>query len=130
MPDQFSPEFKQEIKDSDVEVLRREVEKHREMPESKGLNDQEILKRVIQSISPTSDDKTTQSTPGVLPDYAQSVSPAVKLEIENLIDMVFTKGVQEAAKEATKSSPFILDAFHDALTDKLYPELQKRGVLK
>ena len=40
------------------------------------------------------------------------------------------KGIEKAAAEAKKSNPYVLDAFHDALVEKLYPELQRRGVLK
>lgn len=130
MADQFSREFKPEIKEQDVEILRREVEKHREAPETRGLSEQEILKKAIASIAPVSGSSSSSTLPGVLPDYAQSASPEVKLEIEALIEAVFTRGIIEAAREASKSSSFVLDAFHDALTDKLYPELQKRGILK
>ncbi|MEK9173581.1 MAG: hypothetical protein AAB594_03365 [Patescibacteria group bacterium] len=130
MPDQFSPELKPEVRPQDVEILRREVERHREAPEARGLNEQQILRKAIVSITPVSGGSTTSTLPGVLPDYAQSASSEVKLEIEALVEAVFTKGLIEAANEASKSSPFVLDAFHDALTDKLYPELQKRGILK
>ncbi|TSC82202.1 MAG: Uncharacterized protein G01um101420_506 [Parcubacteria group bacterium Gr01-1014_20] len=130
MPDQFSPEFKPEVRPQDVEILRREVEKHREAPEAKGFTEQQLLKKAIVSITPISGGSQSSALPGVLPDYAQSASPEVKLEIEALVEAAFTKGVIEAANEASKSSAFVLDAFHDALTDKLYPELQKRGILK
>ncbi len=130
MPDQFSPEFKPEVRPQDIEILRREVEKHREAPEARGLSEQEILRKAIVSVTPISGGSVSTPLPGVLPDYAQSASPEVKLEIEALVGAAFTKGVVEAAQEASKSSAFVLDAFHDALTDKLYPELQKRGILK
>ena len=46
------------------------------------------------------------------------------------MDMVFEKGLEVALKEAGKQTPFIEDAFHDALVDKLLPELKKRGIVK
>lgn len=65
-----------------------------------------------------------------LPAYAQSAPPEVKLEIEYLIDVAFHKGIGPALAESAKSPYFVQDAFHDALAGKLYPELQKRGIVK
>ena len=42
----------------------------------------------------------------------------------------FQHGLDKANAEAMKSSPFVMDAFHDTLAAKLYPELQRRGILK
>ena len=47
-----------------------------------------------------------------------------------LLDLAFHHGIEKANSEAKKSSPFIVDAFHDALVTKLYPELQKRGIVE
>jgi hypothetical protein len=44
--------------------------------------------------------------------------------------MAFKDGILKASSEAAKASPFVLDAFHDALAGKLYEELKKRGVLE
>jgi hypothetical protein len=40
------------------------------------------------------------------------------------------KGIGSALTESAKSPYFVQDAFHDALAGKLYPELQKRGMIK
>jgi len=42
----------------------------------------------------------------------------------------FQHGIHKAAKEARGQGAFFLDAFHDALTDKLYQEFKKRKLLK
>ena len=54
----------------------------------------------------------------------------MKLEIEYLCDMALRKGIATAMSESEKSPYFVQDAFHDALAGKLYPELQKRGIVK
>jgi hypothetical protein len=54
----------------------------------------------------------------------------VRLEIEYLLDIALQKGVGPALAESAKSPYFVQDAFHDALAGKLYPELQKRGLMK
>jgi hypothetical protein len=66
----------------------------------------------------------------VLPGYLQSSSKEIKLQVEKLLDFAWHHGIDSAVKEARKFGPFILDAFHDALTDKLYEEFQKRGIIK
>jgi hypothetical protein len=67
-----------------------------------------------------------------LPSYLLSDKndPRVRLEVERLVDLVFHESLEKAVKEAKRYPPFILDAFHDVLTDKLVPILIERGVLK
>ncbi|MFH1161791.1 MAG: hypothetical protein V1696_00740 [Candidatus Jorgensenbacteria bacterium] len=72
------------------------------------------------------------SSTSILPDYAGGgVVPAeVRLEVERLVDLVFDKCLSAGIREAKRHGPFVQDAFHDALVDKLLPELEKRGILK
>ncbi|MBU4348611.1 hypothetical protein KJ671_03890 [Patescibacteria group bacterium] len=77
----------------------------------------------IQSSDSTLDENKT------LPDYLINESKEIKNKVEQLITLAFNEGIEKSIKEATKSGPFILDAFHDALTSKLYDELKKRKLL-
>ena len=72
----------------------------------------------------------TSGTRNPLPDYAQKRRPEVKLEIEYLLDLALQHGIGKAISESEKSPYFVQDAFHDSLAGKLYPELQKRGIVK
>ncbi len=65
-----------------------------------------------------------------LPDYAANAPAETKLEIEHLLETAFREGIMAANTKAARSSPFVLDAFHDALAGKLYPELKKRGIVQ
>ena len=65
-----------------------------------------------------------------MPAYAQNAAPEIKLEIEYLLDLAFQKGIATALAESAKSPYFVQDAFHDALAGRLYPEMQKRGLMK
>ena len=69
------------------------------------------------------------SASGSLPAYLNKESPEVKLKVEKLLDMALHKGIKTAGAEARNMPPLIVDAFHDALTDKLYTELKTRGLL-
>lgn len=64
-----------------------------------------------------------------LPNYLQNEPSQIKLKVEKLLDLAWHNGIKRAAMEARDSGPMILDAFHDALTDKIYNELKKEGLL-
>jgi len=135
MSDQFAQSFEHEALEADIKQLAQEIQRHRESPEAKSKSEEEVLKMAIRSLPSAlggaqAAPPPAQSRRSPLPDYAQKESPEVKLEIEYLLDLAFHKGIANADAEARKSPPFVLDAFHDALAGKLYPELQKRGILK
>jgi len=132
MPDESAPNF-EKVLEADIQQLAQEVQKHREQPESKSIGDREILKRSIQAFTqtvPVPAPQAAQGSKSHLPAYADSASSETKLEIEYLLDVALRDGIFKATAEAKKSNPFVLDAFHDALIGKLYPEFQKRGILK
>ncbi len=132
MAENLSSDFKLEALEADMKRLAEEIQKHRENPETRSLGGQEIVKRSIQSIitPPPSPPSPQQAQSGALPTYAVGAPAETKLEIEYLVDLAFQHGLDKANAEAMKSSPFVMDAFHDALAAKLYPELQRRGILK
>ncbi|OGY62374.1 MAG: hypothetical protein A2745_02155 [Candidatus Harrisonbacteria bacterium RIFCSPHIGHO2_01_FULL_44_13] len=79
---------------------------------------------------PASAEAPSAGASSALPSYAQDLSADFKLRIEKLIDLAWHKGISSAVAEARRSGVFILDAFHDALTDKLYDEFKKRKLIK
>ena len=66
----------------------------------------------------------------VLPSYLDDAATDIKLKVEQMVDLAYHKGIMEAIKEAKKGGPLILDAFHDALTDRVYEDLKRRGILR
>ena len=136
MPDQLSPSFEHEALEADIKALAQEIQRQRERPESKNLSEKELLKQAIGGLPPAAPPAQPPApikqppSKSPLPAYAQNAPAEVKLEIEYLIDLAFHQGAAKATAEAKKSPNFVLDAFHDALAGKLYPEFQKRGILK
>ncbi|MBI2278916.1 MAG: hypothetical protein HYU81_02540 [Candidatus Brennerbacteria bacterium] len=65
-----------------------------------------------------------------LPSYLSGESPEVRMEVERLVSLALDEGIAPAVAAAAKHPPFVLDAFHDALVDKLMPELERRGIVK
>lgn len=124
--------------------LGERVSKRFENPESKNLPEREIVKESIRDFaSDVHDERETKAaieenvgspsvTNSVLPSYLNNSSAPqdAKLEVERLVNIVFRDGLEEAIRASKKTPAFIEDAFHDALVDKLLPELKKRGMLK
>jgi hypothetical protein len=127
--------------EADIVNLAEQVRNVRELPEMRNATEVEILKEAMRAfprsgaegqppLPPVSGSAAAGDASGVLPAYAENAAPETKLEIEYLIDVALRDGLAKALSEAKKSSPFVEDAVRDALAGKLYPELQKRGILK
>ncbi|MCL5733662.1 MAG: hypothetical protein M1334_03315 [Patescibacteria group bacterium] len=123
--------------EADIGRLSSEIKKHYERPEAVNLSDREIIKKSLQSaysqpVQPKAAPagKQVLETESILPDYAKSAPEEIKMKIEKLVEMTFREGLGKATEEAKKQDPFILDAFHDSLVEKLYPILKQRGIIK
>jgi hypothetical protein len=135
---QNSP-FEHAALEADMKRLAEEIGNHRDRPEMKNTPEKELLKEAIRAFPRLEKDLPAVSVPisqlqnngqSPLPDYAKDASPEMKLEIEYLLDLALYQGLAKALIEADKSPYFVRDAFHDVLAGKLYPELQKRGIIK
>jgi len=129
-----------------AELSRQIEEKRRTLEESRGISveHKEAISEVVRehvfkdraskftpqqptpAVSPPRDRKTVISQQS----YLDNLSPEMASEVNRLIELVPTKGLMAAIAEARNAEPFVLDAFHDALVDKLYDELKSRGIIK
>ena len=139
MPEEITSPFEHAALEADMKRLVEEIGNHRERPEMKNVPEKELLKEAIRAFPRLEKSTPTVSVPisqaqnnnrSPLPDYAKDAAPETKLEIEYLLDCALYQGLGKALAEADKSPYFVRDAFHDALAGKLYPELQKRGIIK
>ena len=145
MPDiSGQPQFEKKQIEQDIERLSRElVEKQRQLTSAETRKEhKEVLHQVIgeriQQGPPCQAAAGTGASSLVvdddedkeLPEYLKNVSPEIRKEVHLLIHLAFNGGIEKAASAAKKHGSFILDAFHDALVDKLYNELKSRGLLK
>lgn len=122
--------FEHNALEKDIERLSKEVLERKTRPEHAETSEREIVKSVIgEQIKAQPSPAPAQIQSPILPKYMQQESPEAQLQVEQLIDLAFHKGVDEAVKEAKKQGPFILDALHDSLTSKLYEELKSRKLI-
>lgn len=131
MAEQLLPEFEHQALEDDMKQLAKEIGRHRESPETGHLRDEALLKRSVQSFTTASNGPIAPPTDlqNPLPQYITESDPEVKIEVEYLLDVAFHQGILKADREARKTNPFVLDAFHDALVKKLYPNLKDQGLL-
>ena len=57
--------------------------------------------------------------------YLDNLPEEITTRINDLISKIPIRGLRKTIKEAQNFDPASLDAFHDALTDKLYEELKR-----
>ena len=64
-----------------------------------------------------------------LPNYMKNYDEKTKSTVKRLIQTAWQKGVESAISQSRQHGPFIVDALHDALVDKLYNQLKARKIL-
>jgi hypothetical protein len=135
--------FEYKALESDLEKLAEQIRAGRDQEHPETRSERELIKEAIRAFPeipgapvppPPSDDADVAGARDAsrepLPDYAKDAPIETKLEIEYLCDVALRKGISAAMAESKKSPYFVQDAFHDTLAGKLYPELQKRGIVK
>ncbi len=126
MSKEVSPEhltIEQDIAAISTDLKARKIEKEASREDIKSAVGTRIeAVSLAQSAAP-------QSQSSSLPQYAQNAPEGIRLKIEKLIDLAWHKGIWRAVQEAKSGDPLIIDALHDALTDKIYDEFKKRGLL-
>ena len=127
--------------EQNIVKLNPEIKVQMESVESKDLSQKEIVKRSIKATadqiipepktqSQIQDTSSDNDKSDLLPDYLdKNTDLNIKEEVNNLIETFFNEGFESAIKKSKKVDAFIEDAFHDALAEKLIPELNKRGLL-
>jgi len=132
-------QFNHNTLEQDIKRLSREVKEKRNLPEHKELSERELIKQTLQPwirpavpaapVAPSVAKPAPLIKETFLPDYLKDSPAEIKLQVEKLVDAVFHQGLEKTVKEANRAGAFILDAFHDALTDKLYEELKQRKLI-
>lgn len=129
MPDK-GPKFEHAALEREIDSLAAEVKK-RISPETAEIKKEDVGKFLAEKIYPAEQQAgaAEKKLSSALPDYLQQASPEVKLEVEELVDLAWHKGIVKAVKKARKKGQLYVDALHDVLTDKLYQAFQDRGLL-
>ncbi len=126
-----TPEIvQQEITNIESDIAQQHSTEQRESAES--LERSEVHHVVGQKIYNDSTtpplQPITQPQSGHQPSY---LLPEFKDQVQTLITSAFTESIDKAIEQARASgNPGLIDAFHDALVDELYPILVERAKLR
>ena len=141
--------LEQEIADLQkmIEAKRDQLEKDGGIVEEKELVRQSVKEMFLGASAPKAGQATTAQTDDVQNQATTSVTAKAQVVlssdsyldhlddqtaemINHLVAEIPTKGIASVINEVSGQEPFIIDAFHDALVDKLYDELKSRGLVK
>lgn len=64
-----------------------------------------------------------------LKSYLDDMDPADIEKLNTFIDLIPKQGIAKTIEQVKNESPFLLDAFHDALVDKLHDELKRQKLI-
>lgn len=136
---------KDNILENEIAELNREIEaKRAELELKKGITSERgaLHEVVAEKLDKSSADAAalrqelqanmaggSQSAQSQSGGYLNSLSDEQVETVNHLVGLIASKGIKNAIAEAKKLDPFLLDAFHDALVDKLYDELANRGLV-
>jgi len=141
MPE-LNPTIEQEIADLEKQLQEKKSALGQSTQEESGkevLPDKEALRQVVgeklqQQIPQYQPQVQPSPKPQTLPADGSHLSylmPELKDKVQELINLVFNKSLDEGIKEAAKvNNSALIDAFHDVLTDELYGVLVERGKIK
>ena len=88
----------------------------------------EQIRQQVPSYQPPSSSTVGPTPTGGVPSYQD---PALAVQVQELVDVTFTQGLQQAIDQAVKNgNPALIDALHDVLADQLHAELIKRQKLQ
>lgn len=120
--------------EADLHTVGREVKEQIGGSVAPEVTERALVRQSLQPMVKTpapavSQQSEVTATDDMLPTYLQDATPDIKDRVERLVEDAFKHGVAHAATEAQKAGPFIVDALHDALSDRFYEELKRRNLV-
>ncbi|MBI5138824.1 MAG: hypothetical protein HZA95_03445 [Candidatus Vogelbacteria bacterium] len=133
--------------EAEIAELSRQIEEKRRMLEAGHgiVEEKELVRHVVaEKIGEVMGQAMSITPPTTSPSASSKVAPVVKAKrptyldtldndavakINALMATIFEKGISQTIKQVVEEDPFILDAFHDALVDKLYDELKNHNLI-
>lgn len=135
-----------------AQAINREKSKH---PELEGSSYEDILKRILNekhneynkienknlNVNVTNNTKQVlqqdvkQNIPNndeiyeFLPKYTSDAPEDIKDKVKKLVEITFKKGLDKGMRLARKESPYVVDIYHDTLSDKLIYMLKEKKII-
>ena len=141
MPESEGATINQEIAELEEKLRQKKESLTREGSAESLPSDKEILRDVVKEKIQEHAPAFQPSPPVILPappagqgqtggpnvSAPSYLAPEMKDRVQELVNMVFNKGLNEAIQKVAKQNDMaLLDAFHDVLVDELYKTLVER----
>jgi len=128
--------------EAEIAELQKRIEAKRNMLEQQGgiVEEKQLVREAMTELLASAQTQTV--TPAPVPvsatvkpaaagaSYLDNLDNQTAETVNNLIQLLPTEGLAKAVAQAELAGPFVVDALHDALVDKLYDELKQRGLVK
>ncbi len=112
-----------------IEEKRRILESNKGIIEEKEIVRQAIGEKIAESTSAPRSSSVKPITLSGTSSYLDSVDKETEEKVNSLLQIFTKKGLKAAIKELEGADFFVVDAFHDALTDKMYEQLKEKGLV-
>ena len=120
----------------DIERIGAEVERLKKTSEFMNAKPSEVIKESIKQAYPQATNTpvnvgqptTDHDEDNLLPNYMKNDSEEDRDEVEALLHIAFTHGIEASIVAARRRRARILDDLHDALVDKVMPQLEKQDL--
>jgi len=133
MPEEIQENnFEQEVAliSKAIESRRNALEREQGIVEEKEIARGIISEKIKEGTPPpTPPQSSSQAKNASNKSYLDVLDEENAQKVSVLILLMREKGIKKAILEARENDPYVLDAFHDALVDKLYDELKKDGYI-
>ena len=123
------------VPETDMNRIAAVIGEQKEQHEAEPTAPHDAIRASLQTIAgiapaPTAP-ASAPATSTTRPDYLAEAPENVRQQVEALVHTAQYKGIDAAHAEAKKATdPFVLDAFHDVMTGKLYRAFKDRGLLQ
>lgn len=125
--------------EKNIQHAGERVQTYKESPSFREAPEREVVKKSFQpqatpppssGASQVAQDQDVQDSSSFLPDYfLGGDSDGMREAVTRLAEIALHGDLEKSLKDARKLSPYLEDAFHDALVDKLVPEMRRRGMI-
>lgn len=146
MQEGSNPQIEQQVVELERQLAEKRQELSRqheagqitEMPQERDTLHEVVGEQIGEytpvPLQPTTNNQqpaTSPLPPPVVSDTPAYLSDELKAQVQELVNLAFTKSIDAAISQArATNNAALIDAFHDALVDELYALLVERGKLK
>ena len=120
-------QLEQQLQEKKAALEHNQTSGQEALPSDKEVLHEMVGERIQQQTPTYTPKQPAQNSSAPQSDDPSYLTQELKDLVQELVNLVFTKNLDDGIKEAVKSdNPAVIDAFHDVLVDELYSVLIER----